>query len=60
MKATGKRFVTNSALLQRKGEQATESEYPIGEAQIWNPSSHSSGKVFTCEDIPDGGNRYKR
>ncbi|MCB9309544.1 MAG: hypothetical protein H6567_05745 [Lewinellaceae bacterium] len=37
-----------------KGEQATESEYLIGEAQIWNPSSHSSGKVFTCEDIPDG------
>jgi subtilisin-like proprotein convertase family protein len=37
-----------------KGELATQAEYEAGEAQKWIPSTHSSGLLFSCKDIPNG------
>lgn len=37
-----------------KGVKATLTEYRAGIAQKWIPSMKSSGKMFTCVDIPDG------
>ncbi len=36
------------------GILATKAEYEAGEAQIWIPSTYSSGIVFGCDDIPNG------
>lgn len=34
------------------GQPATEAEYYAGIAQKWMPSMNSSGRVFTCDDLP--------
>lgn len=36
------------------GILATRQEYLDGDAQIWIPSSLSSGILFSCDDIPNG------
>lgn len=36
------------------GILATRNQYLSGNAQIWLPSSNSSGLVFSCDDIPNG------
>ena len=36
------------------GIQATEAEYRAGVAQKWIPSMNSSGRMFSCADIPNG------
>lgn len=34
------------------GQNATEAEYLAGKAQKWLPASNSSGRVFSCDDLP--------
>ncbi|MGB4961270.1 MAG: cohesin domain-containing protein, partial [Saprospiraceae bacterium] len=36
------------------GIRATKAEYEAGNAQIWLPSTRTSGLVFDCLDIPNG------
>jgi len=34
------------------GQAATQAEYDAGQAQKWIPATKSSGKVFTCANLP--------
>ncbi len=44
--------ITQEHYFKGQGEDASQSEYNSGSAQLWVPGTFSSAKVFNCNDLP--------